>query len=212
MCVDSAANTHYNIGLMIEIPATTMEKRSEYYFKYPPNIHELDLATMVSMYRARGEPKKAAPGKYLACTVTRNLLKEGKWWFGLYYSQKAWDSMLTKGSEGYPLTEAELNILGLVIAHREDPPHREYTEKNCGVIPKLAYLVVNDLKQFGFLIENENGFLTITPRGEKALQGICRRIYEKRFSLDMLTGITPKDGDEIPGTGRQRGSEQTSLF
>jgi hypothetical protein len=189
-----------------------MKKRSDYHFKYPPNIHELDLATMVSMYRARGEPRKAAPGKYLACTVTRNLLKEGKWWFGLYYSQKAWDSLLTTNSEGYPLTEAELNVLGLTLASREDPPHREYIEKNCGAIPKLAYLIVNDLKQFGFLIEDEHGFLTITPRGEKALQGICRRIYEKRFTIDMLTGFSSKDRDAISGTGRQGGSEQTSLF
>jgi hypothetical protein len=189
-----------------------MEKRSEYHFKYPPNIHELDLATMVSMYRARGEPRKAAPGKYLACTITRNLLKEGKWWFGLYYSQKAWDSLLTKDSEGYPLTEAELNILGLVYASGEEPPHREYIEKNCGAIPKLAYLIVNDLKQFGFLEENDHGFLAITYAGEKALQGICRRIYEKRFTVDMLTGFSSKDGNDIAGSGRQRGSEQTSLF
>ncbi len=189
-----------------------MKKRSDYHFKYPPNIHELDLATMVSMYRARGEPRKAAPGKYLACSITRNLLKEGKWWFGLYYSQKAWDSLLTKNSEGYPLTEAELNILGLIITSGEEPPHREYTEKNCGAIPKLAYLIVNDLKQFGFLIEDEHGFLSITPRGEKALQGISRRIYDKRFSLDMLTGFSSKDGGEIAGAGRKGRSDQTSLF
>jgi len=189
-----------------------MEKRSDYHFKYPPNIHELDLATMVSMYRARGEPRKATPGKYLACTVTRNLMKEGKWWFGLYYSQRAWDSLLTKGSEGYPLTEAELNVLGLVHAEGKEHPHREYIEKNCGAIPKLAYLIVNDLKQFGFLLEDETGFLAITPRGEKALQGICKRIYEKRFNLEMLTGFGGRADDDPGRSGSYRSSEQTSLF
>lgn len=188
-----------------------MEKRSDFYFKYPPNIHELDLATMVSMYRARGEPRKAAPGKYLACSITQNLLKEGKWWFGLYYSQKAWDNLLTKGSEGYPITDSELNVLGLVLASAEDSPHREYIEKNCGAIPKLAYLIVNDLKQFGFLNEDEQGFLLVTPRGEKALQGICRRIYEKRFTVDMLSGISDINGDILSGS-RKKSSDQTSLF
>lgn len=188
-----------------------MEKRSDFYFKYPPNIHELDLATMVSMYRARGEPRKAASGKYLACAVTRNLLKEGKWWFGLYFSQKAWDDLLTKGSEGYPLTETELNVLGGVLASGEEPPHREYIEKNCGAIPKLAYLIVNDLKQFGFLNEDEQGFLLVTPRGEKALQGICRRIYEKRFTVEMLSGISDIHGDLLTGSQKKR-SDQTTLF
>lgn len=188
-----------------------MEKRSEFIFKYPPNIHELDLATMVSMYRSRGEPRKASPGKYLACSVTKNLLKEGKWWFGIYYSQKAWDSLLTKGSEGYPLTEFELNVLGLVIAAGDERPHREYIEKNCGAIPKLAYLIVNDLKQFGFLSEDEHGYLAVTPRGERALQGICRRLYEKRFSVDMLSELRDVHGDYLPGIG-PKDSDQPSLF
>ena len=162
-----------------------MQKKSDYIFKYPPNLQELDLATMVSMYRDRGEPRKAAPGKDLACTTTHKLLKEAKWWFGLYYSQAAWDDLLTKGSEGYPLTEAEMNVFGLILAS-EEPPHREYVEKHIGVLPKLAYLIVNDLKQFGFILEDEHGFLRITPRGERALQGITRRLYEKRFTPEML--------------------------
>lgn len=188
-----------------------MEKRSDFIFKYPPNIHELDLATMVSMYRARGEPRKAAAGKYLACSVTRNLLKEAKWWFGLYYSQKSWDQLLTRGSEGYPLTETELNVLGLILVSEEEPPHREFIEKHCGVIPKLAYLIVNDLKQFGFIMEDDTGFLMITPRGEKALHGISRRIYERRFSYEMLTGVSAGDVDPLSGKS-QRASDQTSLF
>ncbi len=189
-----------------------MEKRSEYHFRYPPNIHELDLATMVSMYRARGEPRKAPPGTYLACAITRKLLKEGKWWFGLYYSQSSWNSLLTKHSEGYPLTEYELNILGLVKVLSDEPPHRDYVEKNCGTIPKLAYLIVNDLKQFGFMSEDEQGFLTIEYRGEKALDGISRRIYEKRFTADLLSGLKDRLGEDIFKFSQKSSSEQTSLF
>ncbi len=81
-----------------------MDKKSGNHFSYPPNLHELDLATLVSMYRDRGIPKKAKPGEYFGCRVTQKLIKEGKWWFGQYYSQQAWDEMLTKGCEGYPLT------------------------------------------------------------------------------------------------------------
>lgn len=163
-----------------------MEKASDFYFKYPPNLQELDLATMVSMYRDRGEPRHAAPGKYLACAVTHKLLKNAKWWFGLYYSQAAWDSLLTKHSEGYPLTAAELNLLGILVATEDEPPHREFVEKNIGVTPKLAYLIVNDIRQFGFIHEDEHGYLKITQNGEKALQGVSRRIYGKRFSPEML--------------------------
>jgi hypothetical protein len=163
-----------------------IQKKSDFIFKYPPNLQELDLATMVSMYRDRGEPRRAAPGKYLACTVSHKLLKHAKWWFGIYYSQTAWDSLLTKYSEGYPLTEAELNLLGLVLALEDEPPHREFAEKNIGVLPKLAYMIVNDLRQFGFIREDEHGYLTITQSGERALQGICRRVYGKRFTPEML--------------------------
>jgi hypothetical protein len=185
-----------------------MHKRSDFVFKYPPNLQELDLATMVSMYRDRGEPRKAAPGKYLACAVSHKLLKEAKWWFGLYYSQSAWDDLLTKGSEGYPLTEAELNLLGLVIAS-EEPPHREYVEKNIGTLPKLAYLIVNDIKQFGFLQEDEHGYLRITPRGERALQGISRRLYEKRFTPEML--VAYHESESLQREDQQR-SDQATLF
>ncbi|SRR5690554_5272231 len=189
-----------------------MEKKSDFHFSYPSNLHELDLATMVSMYRARGEPRKAAPGKYLACAVTRRLLKEGKWWFGLYYSQKAWDTLLTRNSEGYPLTEAELNVLGLVFATSDEPVHRDYIEKNCGVLPKLAYLIINDLKQFGFLEEDPEGCLIIRPRGERALQGICRRIYERRFQVEMLLAFSRPESRGSLTAGEKEGPEQTTLF
>lgn len=188
-----------------------MEKRTEHYFRYPPNIHELDLATMVNMYRSRGEPRRAGPGEYLACSVTRHLMKEGKWWFGLYYSQNAWDSLLTRGSGGYPLTDVELSLMGMVKLAGDEPLHRDFTEKNCGTIPKLAYLIVNDLKQFGFLIESETGFLTMSSSGEQALQGICRRLYGKRFTPDMLSGL-PVAGEAWVREGRKGGSEQATLF
>lgn len=186
-----------------------MQRKSNFVFQYPPNLQELDLATMVSMYRARGEPRKAAPGKYLACTVTHKLLKDAKWWFGLYYSQQAWDQLLTKGSDGYPLTEAELNALGLIAAAGDEPLHREYVEKNTGVIPKLAYLIVGDIKQFGFIEEDEQGYLKLTDDGDQALQGICRRIYEKRFSPEMLAAFHE---DRAFREGHTRESDQATLF
>jgi len=185
-----------------------MQKISDFVFSYPPNLQELDLATMVSMYRDRGEPRRAAPGKYLACAVTKKLIKEAKWWFGLYYSQSAWDELLTKGSGGYPLTEAELNALGLVVTS-EEPPHREYVEKNIGILPKLAYLIVNDIKQFGLIEEDNQGFLNITSSGEQALQGIARRIYGKRFIPEMLHAY-----HQDPSLSKEdrAGNDQPSLF
>lgn len=163
-----------------------MEKTSEHYFQYPANLHEIDLATLVSMYRDRGIPKKAKPGEYFACARTGNLIKEGKWWFGQYYEQKAWDKTLTKSCEGYPLTEVEMNILGMAFLASDGAPRREHVEQNAGVINKLSYMIVNDLKEFGFLSIDEQKRLLITPRGEKALQGIARRIYGKKFSSEML--------------------------
>ncbi len=191
-----------------------MEKTSGQIFCYPPNLQELDLATMVSMYRERGEIKKAKPRHYVACSDTKKLLREAKEWFGLFYSQEAWDALLTKGSNGYPLTESELNALGLIFSSPDEPPHREYVEKNIGTIPKLAYLILNDMKQFGFLNENENGFLMITSQGERALQGISKRVYGKRFSPEML--VARQDEKEVNVTGRvskkDKDKDQTSLF
>lgn len=189
-----------------------MEKKSDLIFSYPPNLQELDLATMVTMYRERGEVKKAKPGHYIACSESKKLMKEAKEWFGLYYSQEAWDSLLTKGANGYPLTEAELNALGLVFVNTEEPPHREYVEKNIGTIPKLAYLILNDIKQFGFLNENKDGFLNITPQGERALQGIAKRIYGKPFAPEMLTAYQKDIVETAAGKLGKRDKDQTSLF
>ncbi|MTI88986.1 MAG: hypothetical protein FH748_13590 [Balneolaceae bacterium] len=188
-----------------------MQKRSDFHFTYPPNIHELDLATMVNMFRTRGEPRRAAPGKFFGCAVSKCLLKEAKWWFGVYYSQETWDNLLTKGSEGFPLTDVELNVLGMVYVSTEEAPHREYIENNSGVTEKLAYLIVNDLRSFNFLEEDDSGFLRITPRGEKALHGIARRIYEKRFMPEMLKTYKVEDEPQIE-EAQKANKEQTSLF
>lgn len=189
-----------------------MEKKSDNHFSYPPNLHELDLATLVSMYRDRGIPKKAKPGEYFACTVTHKLIKEGKWWFGCYYSQDAWDETLTKGSEGYPLTEVEMNVLGLVYSAHDQAPRRDYIEQNSGAVSKLAYMIVNDLKEFGFLTLDDHDRLFITPRGEKALHGIAKQIYDKKFKPDMLMvnqgEITNPQIERAP----KDESEQANLF
>lgn len=188
-----------------------MDEEPNTYFKYPPNLHELDLATLVSMYRERGIPKKARPGEYFACAYSRKLIKEGKWWFGQYYSQKSWDQLLTKSCEGYPLTEVEMNILGMTYAADEEPPHRDKVEQDSGAISKLAYMIVNDLKEYGFISVDDQQRLMITPRGEKALQGIAKRIHGKKFTANMLP-----DQDEMAKPtierAKKKDSDQPSLF
>lgn len=189
-----------------------MGKKSDYIFSYPPNLQELDLATMVTLYRGRGDVKKATSGNYIACSVSKKVLREAKEWFGLFYSQQAWDSLLTKNSKGYPLTEAELNALGHAYSNPDDPPHREFVEKNIGIIPKLAYLIINDIKQFGFITEDDNGFLMITPQGERALHGIAKRVYGKPFSPDMLVTQQENKSEVAAGKSKKPGGGQPSLF
>ena len=189
-----------------------MDKKSNFHFSYPPNLHELDLATLVSMYRERGMPKKARPGDYFACAVTKKLIKEGKWWFGQYFSQSVWDELLTKGCEGYPLTEVEMNVLGMAMGSGDEPPRRDYVEQYCGAIPKLAYMIVNDLKEFGFLSLDDQERLMITPRGEKALQGFVRRVYEKKFNPEMLYVNQNNSTQPTIEQARKKDNEQASLF
>ncbi|MDZ7683622.1 MAG: hypothetical protein U5J63_18395 [Fodinibius sp.] len=189
-----------------------MDEPTNNYFSYPPNLHELDLATLVSMYRDRGIPKKAKPGEYFACAVTEKLIKEGKWWFGQYYSQQAWDDTLTKGCEGYPLTEVEMNVLGLVYAADEEAPSRDYVEQNSGAVSKLAYMIVNDLKEFGFLSLDDHDRLLITPRGEKALQGIAKQVYGKKFKPDMLKVNKGEVTNPQIERASKEDSEQANLF
>ena len=196
-----------------------MEKKSDHIFSYPPNLQELDLATLVNLYRERGEVLKARAGQYVACAISKELLREAKSWFGLFYSQDAWDSLLTKNSGGYPLTEVELNAFGLIYSNREEPPHREFVEKNIGTLPKLAYLIINDIKQFGFITEDESGFLKITQSGEKALQGISKRLYGRLFNKEMLISFqkahtvdTESQEKRKSSTRQTKDADQTSLF
>ena len=163
---------------------------------------------MVSMYRERGTPVSAPAGSYFACAVSRRLVKDAKQWFGLYYSQTAWDTVLTKSSEGYPLTEAEMNALGLTLISGDQPPHREEVETAMDVPQKLGYMIVNDLQKFGFLVEDQQGILAVTPRGERALQGICRRIYQKKFSPVMLASYR----DELHVRENPESDSQPRLF
>lgn len=163
-----------------------MIKRSDKFFRYPANLNMLDLATLVSMYRSRGEPIKAPPGDYFACSLSFRLVREAKSWFGLYYTQSSWDQLLTRDSQGYPLTEAELNIMGLAARLDDHAAERAYIERNSGVMPQLAYMIVNDLKTFGFIQEDDTTQLFLTAEGEDALQGIARRIYDRKFIPEML--------------------------
>jgi hypothetical protein len=189
-----------------------MQKKAAHYFSYPPNIRMLDLATLVHLYRTRGEPRRSPAGEYFACAVSHKLVKESKHWFGLNYSQVEWDKLLTKNSDGYPLTEVEMNILGMARIPREGDTSRSFIEENCGTIPKLAFMVINDLKTFGFLEENDEGFLSTTQRGMKALEGVARRIYEKKFSPEMLHIHLDKPIEYPVATRKEEGKSQTSLF
>ncbi len=182
------------------------------FFKYPPNLNVLDLATLVSMYRDRGAPEKASAGNYFACALTDKLIKEGKWWFGRYYSQSAWNELLTKSCEGFPLTETELNILGLARIAHDEPPVRNVVEQQSGVIEKLAFMIVNDLKEFGFLSINDQERLLITPRGERALQGIANRIYGKKFGPKMLKINRNEVARPTIERAPKKDTEQTRLF
>lgn len=179
-------------------------------FVYPPNLHELDLASMVTMYRSRGEPRKAAPGKMLACALTKELIREGKWWFGLYYSQSSWDSLLTKNAKGVPMTPTEFLAMGK-IATSQEPVYREFLEVQLDVSPKLSYLLLNDLKQFGFVLEDPQSVLTLSLDGEKALDGLSRRLFEKRFQPDLLFDTLDSDSS-TSSTSRASTVNQVSLF
>jgi predicted transcriptional regulator len=189
-----------------------MKKSGDPYFIYPSNLNRMDLATLVSMYRDRGIPKEAKAGEYYCCALTRKMIRNGKWWFGYHYSQDAWNKLLTNRSEGYPLTEIELNILGLAKVASGGPPEREHVEQHAMITPRLAYIIINDLDSYGFLSIDDQKRLMITPRGEKALQGIARRIYNKRFTVDMLAVNQDKTVDLRIERASRKGSEQADLF
>lgn len=189
-----------------------MQKKSMDFFVYPPNLHVLDLASTVSMYRSRGEPRKAATGEYFACARSRKLVKEAKFWFGLYYSQVSWDQLLTRDSSGYPMTEVEFAILGMSIHPPDGNSHRSNIEAQAGIIPQLSFLIVNDLRQFGFIQEYDNGLLGITNNGQKALEGFAKRLYDKRFVPEMLPVYRGEHARPGIEDAKKKDMVQTRLF
>lgn len=189
-----------------------MIKRSEFVFRYPSNLHQFDLATLVSLYRARGEPVRAPVGELFGCPVTHRLMKEAKRWFGITYSQQGWDQLLTKDAKGYPLTEVELNVMGLAVGYPGLPNTREFIEKNSGTTSQLVFMVINDLRAFGFVDETESGVVSLTQDGEDALQGISRRIYEKKFLPDMLLVNQKRTMTTQPDLAQKKEGPQIDLF
>ncbi|MGM0738731.1 MAG: hypothetical protein ACQETM_06180 [Bacteroidota bacterium] len=189
-----------------------MQKKSTDFFVYPPNLHVLDLASIVGMYRSRGEPRRAPTGEYFACTRSKKLVKEAKFWFGLYYSQPAWDQMLTRDSAGYPLTEVEFSVLGMTIYPPEDNSHRSNIEAHSGIIPQLSFLIVNDLRQFGFLQEYDNGMLGITGNGQRALEGFAKKAYDRKFAPEMLTVYRGEHARPKIEDAEKKDTVQTRLF
>lgn len=195
-------------------------------FQYPANVKELDLATLVSMYRKRGEPVEAPTGEYFGCALTHNVIRKAKWWFGLYYSQEAWDQLLIKQANGYPLTIIEFNILGLAKINRfEQNVDRSFFEANAGTVSQLAFMIINDLKQFGFLEGEGKDQIFITPAGEKALNGLARRLYNQPFTREMLEvtpgrrkkeaeerKTTPSSSNSSVSNGKSSDTQQASLF
>jgi hypothetical protein len=183
-------------------------------FQYPSNIKELDLATLVSMYRKRGEPVEAPAGEYFGCALTHKVIRKAKWWFGLTYSQEAWDQLLSDQANGYPLTQIEFNILGLAKINRfEQDVDRSFFEANAGTVSQLAFMIINDLKQFGFLEGEGKDEIFITPMGEKALNGLARRIYDQPFTRNMLEvtpgGRPPQEKRNAPQKSEQESKAQS---
>ncbi len=189
-----------------------MQKKSPDFFVYPPNLHTLDLASLVAMYRSRGEPRRAPSGEYFACAHTKKLVKEAKFWFGLYYSQNAWDHLLTKDSSGYPLTEVEFNILGMTVYPPDDNNHRSHIESQTGFIPQLTFLMVNDMRQFGFLQEYDSGMLAITNNGQRAIDGFSRRMFDKKFAPEMLSIYRGEHARPQIEDAQKKETVQTRLF
>ena len=75
-----------------------------------------------------------------------------------------------------------------------------------------GYQIVIDLKEFGFLSIDEQKRLLITPRGEKALQGVAQRIYGKKFTPDMLRINQEGAARPIIEQAQKEDNEQASLF
>lgn len=153
--------------------------------RYPPNIETLDLALLVHYYRNRGEPARAKAGEYFTCSASMELVKDARRWFGVYYSLDSWEKMLTPHCEGYPVTQAEMNILGLAHSPHENSTTKDHILSFTGLGKQLGQLIIKDIIQFGFLIEDDIG-LTISRKGERVLHGFCQRVYGKNFSPEFL--------------------------
>jgi hypothetical protein len=180
------------------------------------------------MYRKRGEPVEAPAGEYLGCALTHQLIRKAKWWFGLYYSQEAWDQLLTEDANGYPLTAIEFTILGLTkVEGNQSHFDRSYVEQHSGTIPQFAFMIINDLKQFGLLEGEHKNELMITAEGRRALNGLSRRIYGRAFSAKMIEQrqLSPSDSEttertvnsekketEKPAQQASKDAHQASLF
>ncbi len=189
-----------------------MQKKSTDFFVYPSNLNTLDLASMVGMYRSRGEPRKAPTGEYFGCAKTGKLVKEAKYWFGRYYSQTAWNKLLTKDSSGYPLTMVEFNLMGMTIYPPDNNNHRSYIESLAGFIPQLTFLIVNDLRQFGFIQEFDGGMVAITDNGRRAVDGFANRVFDKKFSLEMLSAYRGEFARPKIAEAEKKDPLQTRLF
>jgi hypothetical protein len=170
--------------------ATPQEYEEDVFFNYPANIHQIELANLILIYRSRGEVVQASPSNYLCCAADDILIKQGKTWFGKTFSQDAWDRMITPYSNGYPLTPYEMHILGYAsFKHNGENFTKQEVESCLKLSSSFVYVLINDLVGFGF-IELQDEKLIINETGEKALQGISRRIFKKRYREEMLPHIS----------------------
>jgi hypothetical protein len=197
--------------------AKAKEYEEDVCFSYPENLGEIELASLVMMYRNRGEVIKATPSSFFCCCLQNVLIKQAKNWFGKTYSQEAWDRMLTPSSEGYPLTIYEMHLLGYAGLKQPDasPYSLNFIELNIQLPSAFCFVLINDLKAFGFLEDHTEAYLTLTDRGEKALNGISRRIFKKRYVQDFLPHISGSlwpENSSRSSTKSSKGRSQASLF
>lgn len=201
--------------------ASIKNYEEEVFFQYPLNMNQIDLASLILLYRSRGEIVNASPSSFLCCALENRLVKQAKAWFGKVYSQEAWDRMLTKDAQGYPLTPYELHILGYA-ANKSHTTHykREFIDRYLEIPNSFGYVLINDLINFGFL-EADEVFLRITDNGEKALHGLSRRLFKMRYKEEMLPHLSgyilPTNTKHLPRSSKKSDpyndkKSQVSLF
>lgn len=174
---------------------------------YPGNLQSLDLATMVHLFRNRGEPRRAAGGDYFFCVNSLDLVKEARNWFGVHIGIQAWDRMMTPHSNGYPLTAVEIRLLGSIRYCEGQCRPRSDLESEAEVHPQLLSLIIRDLIQFGFLTD-EDSLLRVSADGERALHGYSRHYFGKTY----YPGLLDEDETLPVRSSRGGGSEQPNLF